>query len=231
MRAGHTEAGCDLARMAGLRPAAVICEIMNEDGTMARVPQLREFCAQHGLKLGTIADLIRHRSQHDQLVDNAGERALDTPQGRFQARTYRDRFGGAHLALTLGEWTDQEPVMVRVHEPVSALDLLDTGDNGHSWPLPRALAAIQAEGRGAVLLLNGGETADAFADAALGQRQPRVFNPDAADTEWRTYGIGAQILRDLGIGKMTVLGHPTRFPSMGGYGLSAERFVAPEDLG
>jgi 3,4-dihydroxy 2-butanone 4-phosphate synthase/GTP cyclohydrolase II len=230
MRAGHTEAGCDLARLAGKKPAAVICEVMNDDGTMARVPELVEFAKQHGIKLGTIADLIRHRSRHERLVELEGQRTIPTPYGQFDLRAYRDKFGGAHLALTVGAWAGDEIVPVRVHEPLSALDLLAEGD-GHSWPLPLALRAIQAEGRGAVLLLNAGsETPDDLLAHAMGKEQsPRVIS-GSQEAELRTYGVGAQILRDLNISRMKILGNQRRFPSLGGYDLHVESFLPPQAL-
>ena len=125
MRAGHTEAGCDLARMAGLEPAAVICEVMKDDGTMARLPDLQVFAQEHGLKIGTIADLIGYRSRNESLIQRAGARLLHTPQGEFECHAYRDRGGGLHLALTHGRWDRGDEVLVRVHEPFTALDMLD----------------------------------------------------------------------------------------------------------
>jgi 3,4-dihydroxy 2-butanone 4-phosphate synthase/GTP cyclohydrolase II len=127
MRAGHTEAGCDLAAMAGLSPAAVICEIMNDDGTMARLPDLQVFAREHGVKIGTIADLIAFRSHNESLIERVGQRSLVTPQGPFEAIVYRDRSGGVHLALRHGRWTPGTEVLVRVHEPFTALDLLEIG--------------------------------------------------------------------------------------------------------
>ena len=159
MRAGHTEAGCDLAAMAGLAPAAVICEVMNDDGTMARLPDLVAFAEQHGLKIGTIASLIEHRSRNESLIERAGTRKMLTPQGEFDCTVYTDKTGGLHLALTRGRWTGADEVLVRVHEPLSVLDLLDAGPSDHSWPLPRALAALQKSERGAAVLLNCGEDA------------------------------------------------------------------------
>ena len=143
MRAGHTEAGCDLAAMAGLTPAAVICEVMNDDGTMARLPDLEVFAREHGLKIGTIAALIEHRSHNETLIERVGQRTLATPQGDFDCSVFRDRAGGVHLALARGSWTPADEVLVRVHEPLSVMDLLDTAHSGHSWPLPRALTTIQ----------------------------------------------------------------------------------------
>ena len=242
MRAGHTEAGCDLAGMAGLAPAAVICEIMKDDGTMARLPDLVEFAQLHGLKIGTIAALIEHRSRHETLIERAGQRTLSTAQGEFDCTAFRDRSGGLHLALTKGRWTAADEVLVRVHEPLSVMDLLDTGPCGHSWPLPKALAALQASPRGAAVLLNCGEDAAALVPHFLAREGGRALDTsrdNARDTtrnttrprgqmDLRTYGIGAQILRELGIARMKLLGSPRRMPSMVGYGLEVTGFVGAE---
>ncbi|TXC65746.1 3,4-dihydroxy-2-butanone-4-phosphate synthase [Piscinibacter aquaticus] len=226
MRAGHTEAGCDLAGMAGLTPAAVICEIMKDDGTMARLPDLIEFAREHKLKIGTIADLIEHRSRNESLIERAGSRRLSTAQGEFDCTAWRDRTGGLHLALVHGSWTPADEVLVRVHEPLSVMDLLDTGASGHSWPLPKALAAIQAAPRGAALLLNCGESAAALLPQLSGERPAQPAARGQMDL--RTYGVGAQILRELGIAKMRLLGSPRRMPSMTGYGLEVTGFVAAQ---
>ena len=227
MRAGHTEAGCDLSAMAGCSPAAVICEIMKDDGTMARLPDLQVFAAEHGLKIGTIADLIEYRSRNESLIERAGARRLSTAQGEFQCTAFRDRTGGLHLALTHGTWTPQDEVLVRVHEPLSVLDLLDTGNCGHSWPLPKALAAIQASPRGAALLLNCGEDVASLLPQITGPRADAP--PVRAQMDLRTYGVGAQILRELGIAKMRLLGSPRRMPSMTGYGLEVTGFVSAKE--
>jgi 3,4-dihydroxy 2-butanone 4-phosphate synthase/GTP cyclohydrolase II len=226
MRAGHTEAGCDLAGMAGLTPAAVICEIMNDDGTMARLPELQVFAREHGLKIGTIAALIQHRSHNESLIDVLGSREIDTPQGRFHCTTFRDRsWGGLHLALTVGQWAADDEIPVRVHEPLSVMDLLDAGTGPHSWPLPAALAALQQAGRGAAVLLNAGGDAAALLGRALpAPVAPAVPAPKQMDL--RTYGVGAQILRHLGVRRMKLLGNPRRMPSMTGYGLEVTGFVA-----
>jgi 3,4-dihydroxy 2-butanone 4-phosphate synthase/GTP cyclohydrolase II len=228
MRAGHTEAGCDLAAMAGCTPAAVICEIMNEDGTMARLPDLEVFAREHQLKIGTIADLIHHRSHNETLIERMGRRALSTPEGAFDCSVFRDRSGGLHLALTVGRWSPGDEVTVRVHEPLSVMDLLDIGASEHSWSLPAALHVLQQSGRGAALLLNCGSEDPA---ALL----PRVLQPSPAPAargqiDLRTYGIGAQILREIGVTRMKLLGSPRRMPSMIGYGLEVTGFVAaPKD--
>jgi 3,4-dihydroxy 2-butanone 4-phosphate synthase / GTP cyclohydrolase II len=229
MRAGHTEAGCDLAAMAGCSPAAVICEIMNDDGSMARLPDLEAFARRHELKIGTIADLIAHRSRNESLIVRHGTRVLSTPAGAFDCTAYGDRSGGLHLALRLGAWAEADAVPVRVHEPFTALDWLDSGAGLHSWPLPAALAAVQAQGRGLAVLLNCGQGSDAL----LGQWQrslaPGVGSGAASSPpqmDLRTYGVGAQILRDQGVRRMQLLGSPRRMPSMAGYGLEVTGFVA-----
>ncbi len=227
MRAGHTEAGCDLAALAGLQPASVICEIMKDDGTMARLPDLVGFAQQHGIKLGSIADLIRYRSQNEKLVKRVGRRAVHTPFGEFELHTYQDEFGGAHLALTLGVWEAGEQVMVRVHEPLSLMDWLDTATSPHSWPLSSALAAIKAEGKGVALLLNPSESSEDLIRAASQARASKGTPSSNPEADLRTFGLGAQILRDLGITRMKVLGNPRRYPSMSAYGLIVETFVSP----
>jgi len=224
MRAGHTEAGCDLTAMAGLTPASVICEIMNDDGTMARLPDLELFAREHGLKIGTIADLIAHRSHNETLVERAGERELVTAQGRFDCIAFRDHSGGLHLALRHGQWGPHDEVAVRVHEPFTALDLLDAGPSLHSWPLPKALAEIQAAPAGVAVLLNCGHDVASWLPRLLPAAKPAAARSTQMDL--RTYGVGAQILRDLGITRMKLLGNPRRMPSMMGYDLEVTSFVA-----
>ncbi len=224
MRAGHTEAGCDLAAMAGLSPAAVICEVMNEDGTMARLPDLEVFAREHGLKIGTIADLIGYRSRNETLIERIGSRALLTPQGEFECLAFRDKGGGLHLALRHGRWQPQDEVLVRVHEPFTALDLLDARGGGHSWPLAQALQALQRAPAGVAVLLNASGDARALLPTLLGDTPSPP--PPKAQMDLRTYGVGAQILRELGVRRMRLLGSPRRMPSMAGYGLEISGFVA-----
>jgi 3,4-dihydroxy 2-butanone 4-phosphate synthase / GTP cyclohydrolase II len=226
MRAGHTEAGCDLSAMAGLSPAAVICEIMKDDGTMARLPDLVDFAREHGLKIGTIASLIEYRSRNESLIERVARRKLTTAQGEFDCSAFRDRTGGLHLALTRGSWNAGDEVLVRVHEPLSVMDLLDTSQCGHEWPLPKALAAVQASGRGAAVLLNCGEGVEALLPQL--KTAERSTPPVRGQMDLRTYGIGAQILREIGITKMRLLGSPRRMPSMTGYGLEITGFASPE---
>lgn len=225
MRAGHTEAGCDLARMAGLSAAAVICEIMKDDGSMARLPDLEVFAAEHGLKIGTIADLIEYRSRHESLVQQVGRRQLTTAQGSFDCQIFGDRTGGVHLALSHGRWTPADEVLVRVHEPLSMLDLLDAGPCRHSWGLPAALQALQSSPAGVAVLLNCGEDAAGL----LGRLQDPDSTPPRAPMDLRTYGVGAQILKALGVQRMKLLGSPRRMPSMTGFGLEVTGFVSAPD--
>ncbi len=230
MRAGHTEAGCDLAGMAGLMPAAVICEVMKDDGTMARLPDLQVFAREHGLKIGAIADLIGYRSRNETLIDRIGSRRLQTPQGDFDCIAYRDKGGGLHLALRHGSWQAGDEVPVRVHEPFTAFDLLDTAGTGHSWPLPAALQALRAGTCGVAVLLNCSGDAAALLAAVLPQSPAGVPRAATSSTqhELRTYGIGAQILRDVGVRRMRLLGSPRRMPSMTGYGLEITGFTAAQ---
>ena len=225
MRAGHTEAGCDLTAMAGLTPAAVICEIMNDDGTMARLPDLEVFARTHGLKIGTIADLIHHRSHNESLIEALGQRELTTPQGRFDCGVFKDRSGNVHLALTRGRWSPGDEVLVRVHEPLSVMDMLDVETPAHSWSLPAALQTVADAGAGAVVLLNCGDDPQRLLGRVL--PTPTDAAPRSSQLDLRTYGVGAQILRHLGITHMRLLGSPRRMPSMTGYGLEVVGFLTP----
>ena len=226
MRAGHTEAGSDLAAMAGCSPAAVICEIMRDDGTMARLPDLKIFAAEHGLKIGTIASLIEHRSRVESLVQKLGSRKLQTVAGEYTAHAFRDGPGqGVHLALVKGQWASDETVLVRVHEPLSVLDALEVGRAMHSWSLDACLARIAAEGKGVLVLLNCGESAEQL----LGQFEGTAVanhGPQRGRLDLRTYGIGAQILRECGVQKMSLMGNPRRLPSMTGYGLEIMGYIS-----
>ncbi len=226
MRAGHTEAGCDLAAMAGCSPASVICEIMKDDGTMARLPDLQLFAAEHGLKIGTIADLIAYRSQVDSLVARKGSRPFKTAAGDFTAHIFQDTTGhGVHLALVKGEWAADEVVSARVHEPLSVLDALESGRSLHSWSLDATLAHIANEGRGVVVLLNCGETGEQLLAQFDGTARP-AHAPERGRMDLRTYGVGAQILRLCGVHKMRLMGSPRRMPSLTGYGLETVGYLS-----
>ena len=159
VRAGHTEAGCDLARLSGLTPATVICEILKDDGEMARLPDLIEFAALHKIKIGTITDLIQYRSRTESLVTRVTERDIETAHGVLRLVAYTDRIGReTHLALVKGDIDPAKEVLVRVHEPVSLIDLLDSGSTSHSWNFHDALAAVAAAESGVILLLHREET-------------------------------------------------------------------------
>ena len=229
MRAGHTEAGCDLAAMAGCSPTAVICEIMKDDGTMARLPDLQLFAAEHGLKIGTIADLIEYRSRTESLIEKVISRPLVTTHGEFTAHAFRDQPSGSlHLALVLGQWEPGEAVPVRVHEPLSALDALDTATRTHSWGLHEALARIQREGRGVAVLLNCGESAEQLLEHFQGKARP-THAPERGRMDLRSYGVGAQILRSCGVQRMQLMSAPRRLPSLaGGYGLEVVGYLTKD---
>jgi 3,4-dihydroxy 2-butanone 4-phosphate synthase/GTP cyclohydrolase II len=226
MRAGHTEAGCDLAGMAGCTPAAVICEIMKDDGTMARLPDLQLFAAEHGLKIGTIADLIEHRSRNESLVEKIGTRTIQTAFGEFTAHAFKDKPSqGVHLALVKGQWSADDTVAARVHEPLSVLDVLETGRAMHSWSLDQSLAHIAGEGKGVAVLLNCGESAAQLLAQFEGTAKAS-HGPERGRMDLRTYGVGAQILRECGVHKMKLMGNPRRMPSMTGYGLEITGYIA-----
>jgi 3,4-dihydroxy 2-butanone 4-phosphate synthase/GTP cyclohydrolase II len=222
VRAGHTEACCDIARLAGLAPAAVLCEIMRDDGTMARLPDLLEFAAQHKLKIGTIADLIEYRSRNESLVRRAVERDIETPWGKFHMVSYRDlAVGSLHLALVLGRIDAKTETLVRVHEPLSIIDLLDSGKGTHSWGVGEALQAIQGAGAGVMVLMNCNQTGESL------EARPDEAGPPRAgrSLDLRLYGIGAQILRDLGVGRMRLMAAPRKMPSMTGFGLEVTGYM------
>jgi 3,4-dihydroxy 2-butanone 4-phosphate synthase / GTP cyclohydrolase II len=229
MRAGHTEAGCDLAQLAGCSPSAVICEIMKDDGTMARLPDLQLFAAEHGLKIGTIADLIEHRSRTESLIQKIGTRTLHTAYGEFTAHAFQDKpSSGVHLALVKGSWQAADTVLARVHEPLSVIDLLDQGRTMHSWSLDESLKRINDEGRGVIVLLNCGESASQLLAQFEGTARPAQA-PERGRMDLRTYGIGTQILRDCGVKKMTLLGNPRPMPSMVGYGVEVMGYLPKAD--
>lgn len=225
VRAGHTEAGCDLTALAGLTPAAVICEILKPDGTMARLPDLIDFAREHGLKIGTIADLIQYRSEHESMVERIAEREVTTAWGTFHAVAYRDLASAdaLHLALARGSIQPDTETLVRVHEPTTVLDVLVEGGTSHSWSIPSALKAISAAPSGVLIMLN----CQGAHELLLGQfdawvSPPPAGQPPSRESRYglRTYGIGAQIMRDLGVGKARLLARPRKMPSMTGFALT-----------
>ncbi len=223
VRAGHTEAGCDLARMAGLTPASVICEILKDDGEMARLPDLIEYAKLHGLKIGTIADLIEYRSRHEKLVERVASRRVQTVHGEFDLMVYVDKTTQrTHLALARGEISQDQETLVRVHEPLSVMDFLETGSQGHSTSALEALQKISEARAGVLVLLHRGETPKELLS--------RATLDAGAQQHWdtRSYGIGAQILRDLNVGKMRLLSSPHKMPSMAGFGLEVVGYANQE---
>jgi len=225
VRAGHTEAGCDLSQLAGLTPASVICEILKDDGEMARLPDLIEFAKLHNLKIGTIADLIEHRSHNEKMVERVGLRKVQTAYGEFDLATYVDKNSQrTHLALVKGEVRPDSETLVRVHEPLSVLDFLEHDSPVHSTSVHVALQKMSEAEAGVLVLLHRGETSqDLLARATLdvGNRQSAQWDP-------RSYGIGAQILRDLNVGKMRLLATPHKMPSMAGFGLEVVGYASHE---
>ena len=226
IRSGHTEAGCDLAALAGCSPTSVICEIMKDDGSMARLPDLLNFAKEHQLNIGSIADLIKYRSQNESIVVREGTREFITPWGKFAGIIYRDTPSSCvHIALVHGKPSEDQETLVRVHEPVTVLDFLDSQVSNHSWPLAQALKEIAAAPVGVAVLLNASGIAapndqDWLAQfQKLNQSQDEVKKPLARKTDFRSYGIGAQILKDIGVGKMRLLSKPSPVPNLSGYKL------------
>lgn len=221
VRAGHTEAGCDLAALAGLEPASVICEVLKDDGSMARLPDLIEFAAQHQIKIGTIASLIHYRSQTESLVERAVEREIETPYGAMRLIAYADKIANeTHLALVKGEPTPDKEVLVRVHEPLSVFDLLDSASRTHSWNTLKAMETIQHADCGVIVLLHRNEDG-----AQLIERIRHADEPIRSKQDLRDYGIGSQILLDLGVRKMRLMAVQRKMPSMAGFGLEITGYL------
>ncbi len=225
-RAGHTEAGCDLARLAGLSPAAAIIEIMNEDGSMARRPDLETFAEKHDVKIGTIADLIHYRILHEKTVEKIEQRRIDTDFGQFDLSVYQDSIDDCkHLALSKGYITPESPTLVRVHAMEPFRDLLGAHTGGRQgWSLHKALEKVAQEGAGVVVLL------DSESHQGLGAALNRFFysNERSSDGMSRAYqaiGTGSQILRDLGVGKMRLLSSPIRFAALSGFDLEVVEYL------
>ena len=230
-RAGHTEAGCDLARLAGFEPAAVIVEILNEDGSMARRPELEVFARRHGLKIGTIADLIRYRMEHEQTVERVAECPLDTALGTFRLKAYRDNAAGRlHLALVYGGIDPEAPVLVRVHMEQPLEDMFDVVQAGRAWSLRAAMARVVAEGSGVIVVLRSaaddGRLLRRMGDYCLSQAGATAQASPA--TELRSYGVGAQILVDLGVRRMRVLGSPLKLHALSGFDLDIIEYIGDE---
>jgi 3,4-dihydroxy 2-butanone 4-phosphate synthase/GTP cyclohydrolase II len=227
-RAGHTEAGCDLTRLAGLEPAAVIVEIMSEDGTMARRPELEEFAQRHGLRIGTIADLIRYRLRTERSVERLAERDVDTEHGRFHLVCYEDHVGrDVHLALVRGRLDSLEPPLVRVHLIDTLRDVLGVRDESRAWTLPAAMERVAREDAGVIVILRQAEAPRELADAVGSQRRTHEH---AGETRGvlRTFGVGAQILQDLGVQRMRVLSAPKQLHGLSAFGLEIVEYIGDQ---
>jgi 3,4-dihydroxy 2-butanone 4-phosphate synthase / GTP cyclohydrolase II len=226
-RAGHTEAGCDLTRLAGLEPAAAIVEILNDDGTMARRPDLEKFAQRHRLKMGTIADLIRYRLEKERSVERIAEQVITTEFGSFRMFCYEDHVNRTvHLALVAGDLGDKRVPLVRVHLKDTLGDVIGIRDRALGWPLRAAMARIAQEGHGVIVILRPDETPRDLMDAvqSIG-RDPAAPTPQAGAKVLRTYGIGAQILRDLGVTRMRVLSAPKQMHGLSGFDLEVVEYV------
>jgi 3,4-dihydroxy 2-butanone 4-phosphate synthase/GTP cyclohydrolase II len=226
VRAGHTEAGCDLSRLAGREPAAVICEIMNDDGSMARLPELIEFGKQHGLKIGTIRDLIHYRNATEKLVERVASRTVRGSHGEFQLHAYLEKTSDElHFALVRGEIKPGDEVLVRVHQPLSILDFIDFHGLTYSFSIDQAMSILAEADKGVLILLQRKDINRAMV-AALTSRD------ETPGSRWdnRLFGTGAQILLDLGVTKMRLMGRQQRLPSMAGFGLEVTGYLTPEDI-
>jgi 3,4-dihydroxy 2-butanone 4-phosphate synthase/GTP cyclohydrolase II len=234
-RAGHTEAASDLALLAGLEPAGVLVEILNADGSMARRPELEAFAREHGLKMGSIEDLIRHRLDHEHTVERVDARSIQTEHGAFVLHTYRDQLSRClHFALLRGDADPNVPTLVRVHVQNPLADVLHWRRADFGPAVGDVLAAIAAEGRGALVVLGDAPPHDAVL-ARLRDAAPAAATDTAgaaparggAMAEWRRNGAGSQILADLGLGKLRVLGTPRKQVGLAGFGLEVVEYVAP----
>ncbi len=227
-RAGHTEAGCDLARLAGLEPSAAIVEILNDDGTMARRPDLERFAERHGIRMGTIADLIRYRLEKERNVERIAEQRVVTEFGEFTMYCFDDHINRAvHLALVKGDLSSVDAPLVRVHLQDTLGDVVGVRSESLGWPLHSAIERIAKEEVGVIVLLRDQETSRDFMDAVenLGTRLDELESRRSGDSVLRTYGIGAQILRDLGLSKIRVLSAPKHMYAISGFDLEITEYV------
>ena len=227
-RAGHTEAGCDLARLAGLEPAAVIVEILKEDGSMARRPDLEKFAKTHGIRIGTIADLIRYRLENEHNIERIAERDVETGYGSFTLYCYDDQVNRAvHVALVKGDLANVDVPLVRVHLQDTLGDVIGVSDQALGWPLSGAIERIAREDAGVIVLLREQESSRSFVEAveSLGQESDELTQRRSGDEVLRTYGIGAQILRDLGLSKIRVLSAPKQMYAISGFDLEITEYV------
>jgi 3,4-dihydroxy 2-butanone 4-phosphate synthase / GTP cyclohydrolase II len=236
VRAGHTEAAVDLCRLAGLAPVGVLCEIMNDDGTMARRPQLQEFARRHSLKLGTIADLIRHRLRTERSIERLCEQSVQTELGEFRLYAYQDLITlDVHVALAHGRLDTGETPLVRVHVADTLRDLLGLRGATRTWTLRAAMQRIAEAGNGVIVVLRQAETADELGEALRGLTAggvPAAAAPavtaEPAGAVLRTFGVGAQILKDLGVRRMRVLSAPKQMHGISAFDLEIEGYVGDE---
>jgi len=227
-RAGHTEAGCDLARLAGLEPAAAIVEILNEDGSMARRPDLEVFANKRGIRIGTIADLIRYRLEKERNVERIAEQPIETAHGEFTMYCYDDHVNrSVHIALVKGDIGVVEAPLVRVHLQDTLGDVVGVQSDSLGWPLHSAIERISAEEAGVIVVLRDQETSRDFMDSveALDEHRDELEDRRSGDEVLRTYGIGAQILRDLGLSKIRVLSAPKQMYAISGFDLEITEYV------
>jgi len=228
-RAGHTEAASDLALLAGLEPAGVLVEILNADGTMARRPQLEAFAREHGLKIGSIEELIRYRLHNEHTIERVDEREIDTEHGPFRLHTYRDRLSHSlHFALLRGQADAATPTLVRVHMLNPLADALHWRRSDFGPAVGEVLATIASEGTGALVLLGEAQGADALLARIREQPEQARAEPSGrggALAEWRRNGAGSQILADLGLGKLRVMGTPRKQVGLAGFGLEVVEYV------
>ena len=226
VRAGHTEAAVDLCRLAGLKPAGVLCEVMNDDGSMARRPQLQEFARRHGLKIGTIADLIRHRLRNERSVERLSEHSVQTEAGEFRLYTYQDCVSlEVHVALAHGRLDGEPSPLVRVHLADTLRDVLGVRSGARAWTLRDALQRIASEPCGVLVVLREQESPRALVDAIQHLDRTEPATPDNQQSVLRTYGIGAQILKDLGVRRMRVLSAPKQFHGISAFDLEVAEYV------
>jgi 3,4-dihydroxy 2-butanone 4-phosphate synthase/GTP cyclohydrolase II len=229
-RAGHTEAGCDLAWLAGLEPAAVIVEILNDDGSMARRPDLEAFAEKHALKIGTIADLIHYRIEHENTLERISECSYPTEYGDFRLYVYQDRHdNNLHLALVMGDVATEEPVLVRVHSRNMLDDLLLSKRTDCSVPVRDAMAKIAAEGRGVLVLIRQNENNKALAELIhhyqMQDNGLHLAPATANEADWRTTGTGSRILADLGVHKLKVMGLQKKYIGLSGFDLEVTDYI------
>ncbi|WNO09450.1 bifunctional 3,4-dihydroxy-2-butanone-4-phosphate synthase/GTP cyclohydrolase II [Teredinibacter sp. KSP-S5-2] len=230
-RAGHTEAGCDLAKLANHEPAAAIIEIMNEDGTMARRPDLEKFAQTHGLKIGTIADLIQYRVEHEKTVECISERKVTTVYGEFILKTFLETARNEkHFALIKGDIDPETPTLVRVHVSNTSRDVLaiqSPEQESPSWNCQAAIAKVAAEGSGIVVLICHNETAEEIEESIDWVMSGKALKPKG-DAAYKQVGTGSQILRELGVKKMRLMSAPFKFNALSGFNLEVTEYVKNE---